>query len=680
MLQQRCSRLESMLKALYPQVNLDDYVGPPIDHEDFDLRSYQEQLRALSIPEFPTIKPLPPSRIPSHSPITPSSLDSTEQLEESDEEDIPVTKSVARGYALNGMEIGGVGWRHHGKTSGAHLLCHYQEIKGHTHGNVDFFESLGRHRTEPLWRIPEWEYSVTEAGLHPLDYSDWPDQGLDQQLIGAYFDHVNINLPLLNWALFQREYDAGLWKTNHRFGRVCLLIFACGSLFFKTPATLWPSPPSHENDPIRLSYSSGWKYLLMALNMGENSVRMPDLYQLQSQTLICYFMQAGTLPHFIAAGAGSALRSTQELGIHLKQVLDKLDPTTKELYKRAFWCLYHLDRYNSATLGRSVAMTERDFNVPFPEDVDDEYWVLEGGGVMRQPEGKVSKVAAFIQMLKLDQILGKVLGQLYPARKADSDTANRRAVAVELDLALAEWAKNVPSVLRWDPDHSNYTLLQQTSCIWGFHWFIKILLHRNLIPPRPNVATIDQISSLAECVAAALSISSITSATLQRGRLEGCQPGKSLDIFLMVPSWLAATVLLVSIYTMNNTATERQRAVNGIKMSLEASKELGALWKLAAKTGDFLEQYLRDIENHNGDKSSRSDTVPNPTKLVAYATSQWSASSPDSEEVSQRGLFNSWLKMNMFEAQIAGMNNMSLGNGEETFGEEWWERMLSNQM
>ncbi|WVQ70573.1 hypothetical protein IAR50_000092 [Cryptococcus sp. DSM 104548] len=680
MLQQRCSRLETMLKAdeVYPHISLDDYVGPPIDHEDFNLRSYQEHLRALSIPEFPAMKPLHPPHAPVQNPSIPSPPDSTERLEESDD-DLPVTNSVARGYSLSVMRLGGVQWRHHGKTSGAHLLCHYQELRGHADGHADFFESLGRHRTEPVWRIPEWESSVSEAGLYPLDYSDWPGEGLDQQLISAYFDHVNVNLPLLNRPLFQRQYDTGLWKTHQRFGKVCLLLFACGALFFKTPATLWPSPPSHGQDSIWLSYSSGWKYLMMALNLGENSVRMPDLYQLQSQSLICYFMQAGSLPHFAAAGAGSALRYTQELGIHLKQVVEKLDTVTRELYKRAFWCLYHTDRHSCATLGRSVAMADIDFDISFPEAVDDEYWPLEGCGAVKQPEGKVvSRVSAFIEMLKLDQILGKVLVQLYPARKDASGAANRRATAVELDQAMNEWAENVPRVLRWDPDRSNYTLLQQTSCIWVYHSYIKILLYRNLIPPRPNFATINQISSLSECVAAALSISRIASAVLHRGTLEGCQPGKSLDIFLLNPIWLAATTLLVSIYTVDHTATEKQRAVNGIKMCLEATRDLGATWKLAAKTCDFLEQYLREIGDHDEGNDSQGKTSGD--AVAAYAGSEGADSSSSSEERSRMGLFNSWLRMNMFEAQMADMNNLSLGNGEETFGEDWWERMLNNQM
>ncbi|WVQ76607.1 hypothetical protein IAR50_006280 [Cryptococcus sp. DSM 104548] len=695
MLEQRCSRLEMMLQEVYPDINLDDFVGPSLELESFDLESYQEELRALSIPDYPTLKSLHPIPPPLPRPLSPQRTntlkDSVSLIKESGgdryDEEIEHTSddSAAVASSLRKLKIHQVQWRHHGRASGAHLVCHYQDLKQEAGESGNIFETLSRNKREDFWQVPEWELFVSEVGQNPLDYSIWPEKGLDQQLINAYFDHVNIILPLLNRPLFQREYDTGLFKTQQRFGRVCLLIFACGARFYNATETFWPPElssargRSRDYDSQWLPYSAGWKYLRMALRMGHNPLHMPDLHELQSQVLICCFIQASTTPQMSAHLAGSALRSSQELGIHLSSVLERLEPIERELYKRAFWCLYHQDRYSCAMVGRSVAMADIDLDAPFPEDVDDEYWAIDGRASFRQPVGKVSKVAMFIQLLKLDQILGKVLQLLYSARQGRGRRATNRASAIELDSALEQWADNVPDTLRWDASRSNFTLFQQTSCIWAYHGFVKMLIHRNFIPPKRKVATTDQLSSLASCVTAALSVCSISQAVLQRGRQECCQPGHSLDVSFKIPSWLAGIILLVSIYSVEQTAVERQRAEEGIRACLAASRELEVIWKQGGKVSDFLAQFLIEAETLNGKRLEVSNTRKDPessNEPVARAFAASSETMPadpgsTNDREAQKKLFQSWMRRNTFESQLLNMDRRSGEAESEEIGDSW---------
>ncbi|ODN88495.1 hypothetical protein L198_06767 [Cryptococcus wingfieldii CBS 7118] len=564
MLEQRCSRLEMMLQEVYPDVNLDDYVGPPLDFEDFDLDSYQEELRAFSIPGYPSLKPLHP--VPSPLPASPSSpepsnalIDSVSFIRESDRgkslDEIEHTgdDSVVVVNSLRRLQYQHVRWRHHGRTSGSHLVRHYQDLKQDAGESGNIFEKLSKDKREDFWQVPEWEQFVSDVGQNALDYLIWPENGLDQQLINAYFE----TFPSSIGISFRRSTTRACGKASRGLG------VATG--------TFWPRGLSatqgqnRDYDEQWLPYSAGWKYLRMALHMGHNPLYMPDLHELQSQVLICYFLQSSTTPQMSAHLAGSALSSSQEIGIHLTTVLERLEPTERELFKRAFWCLYHFDRFSCAMVGRSVAMTDNDQDAPFPEDP-------EG-------KGKVSKVAMFIQLLKLDQILGKVL---YSSRQEGSRQATRRTSAIELDLALEEWADNVPEALRWDPNCSNFTIFQQTSCIWGYHGFVKMLIHRKFIPPKRKVGTIDQLSSL----------TSISKAVLQRGRQEDCQPGHCLDVSFRLLSWLAGTILPVSIYTVEQTAIERQAAEDGIRACLAASRELEIIWKQGGK-------FLKETETPN---------------------------------------------------------------------------------
>ncbi|ODN75146.1 hypothetical protein L202_06351 [Cryptococcus amylolentus CBS 6039] len=699
--------MEGMLKSVFPAVNLDDYVGPAPVAADFDLEVYQAKLRALSIPDDPSPVASPAdSSLPSDTP-SPEHVPDVESEEYSyvpDTSSAPVVKSLTR------LKDNDIHWRHHGKAASSHFILHFQELKHQSGEQSNFFEALGEHKRQDFWHVPEWEVFIMDVGLNPLGYSVWPDEGLDQQLINAYFDHVNVHLPLLNRHIFQRDYDSGLWKSQQRFGRVCLLIFACGSRFFSNPGTFWHPAFSKTQGTGKdysapwLQYSAGWRYLHMALHMGQNPVRMPDLYELQAQALICHFLQAGTEPARVATIAGSALRSAQDIGIHSKVVLERLQPADRELYKRAFWCLFHLDRQGCTMLGRSVAMADSDYDVPFPEDLDDEYWSLAGGVMLQQPSGRISRVRVFIEVLKLDQILGQVLQLLYASRKTTRGPTTRRAAAMELDATLDAWVSSIPPSLRWDPHRTNHTLFRQTATLWTLHAYIKMLIHRNLIPPRRNVATHDQLSSLASCVTAALSICSISDSVLSRSLKEGSKPGQALDISALFPAWLAGIVLLISIYAVDQTPLERRRAENGIRACLRAARELEVNWKLGGKIADFIEQFLRESggldSQREAERRAFRQESGTPTKPV-YASPQGHESGVQeqgqgqgqgqgsSEKEAQRKLFESWVRMNTFENQLKGMKKVTLGQGEDGQGagegqgegdEDRWGRVSGNQM
>ena len=110
-----------------------------------------------------------------------------------------------------------------------------------------------------------------------------------------------------------------------------------------------------------------------------------------------------------------------------------------ELWKRAFWCLVYLDRVSSITLGRSPALHDEEwallpyqakriglltlfafsFDVDFPIDCDDEYWIPSDGGVpFKQPPRIPSKITFFNLSNKLNQITSLVLRTIVSSQYA----------------------------------------------------------------------------------------------------------------------------------------------------------------------------------------------------------------------------------------------------------------------
>ncbi|WVF72208.1 hypothetical protein IAT40_007020 [Kwoniella sp. CBS 6097] len=625
-LEQRCGRLERMLHQLHPSIDLNEYVGPPLDREEFDLATYQETLRSLNIPQYPSIKPLPAKRSASvsssapspaagaaspsnqvlgHSPWRPYQKDPKQAVDPDEmSEEADMHMYLAKG--MQKLNIREAQWRYHGKASGAHLMRTFHDLKYHNQpikDGKDFLDDVSKSKRMQFWQIPEWELVIANEGIRPLDPAIWPASGLDIELINAYFEHQNLHLPLLNKILFRRQYDAGLWKTNGWFAKVCLMIFANGSRYVDDDDVYWPvdlALTEEGKERLRTDkdgtrrYSAGWKYLLEVLRMGRSLMQGPNLYEFQCQVLLCLFLQGSAVPHVMWLLSGVGLRSAQEIGIHIRSTLFHVDPIERALYNRAFWCLYHIDRINCAGIGRSVALQDSDFDADYPIDVDDEFWDTGDSELdFKQPEGAgVSSIAAFVQTLKLDHILGATLRTIYavnqqPEQKADA--AAQRAIVVELDSALNSWADEVPDELRWDPTRTDYHLFQQSAVLYVHYYYCQILIHRPFIPTpkNPDSAAVS-LPSLAICANASRSICNIIDVTLRRGRASGLLPGRCLHPSFMLPSWMATILLLINIYSGKQSPAERERAITDIRRCITVSKEMEVVWRMAGKMTDMI--------------------------------------------------------------------------------------------
>ena len=611
-------------------------VGPPVDREDFDQGSYQDSLRQLQIPPWPQTKSVsvspqtrargsssPPAHVAASAPspsaqvLGPSPWEVYEQdpnrppaspqpdVQFSAEPELPDANAVIA-QAMHKLDIKDGSWRFHGKASSHHLILAFNEMREAV-GGRDLLDGVNKEKRQEYWHVPEWEIVVAHHGLNALDLSVWPESGLDQDLIDAYFKYTNFNLPLLNRLVFQKQFDAGLYKTSHDFAKVCLMVFANGSRFVDDERVYWPRDAAmteEGKERLRtdsdgtLRYSAGWKYLRSILEMGRSIMQGPNLFDFQSQVLICSFLYGTAVPHLTWIVSGLGLRAAQEIGIHVRSVLLHAHPTERALYSRAFWCLYHIDRTHSAGIGRSVALQDSDFDADYPIPVDDEYW--DTGDPERdfqQPPGTLSKVAAFVHTLKLDHVIGATLRTIYAINKLperQADPSAQRAIVVELDSALNSWADAVPDGLRWDPSRADQQLFEQSATLYVHYYYCQILVHRPFIPLKNNTPSIG-LPALAICANASRSICNITDTVLRRGRQLAMLPGRILSVNFMLPSWIAAIVLLICVYSGDQQQAERERTIGDIKKCLAAMREIELTWRQGGKLTDVLMELTRDL-------------------------------------------------------------------------------------
>ncbi|KAK4687480.1 hypothetical protein P7C73_g2646, partial [Tremellales sp. Uapishka_1] len=628
-----------LMRQLHPDVDFTPCLGPPLDREEFDLAMYQDTLSSLHIPPYPAMKPFV---LPSHTTITspapapsPSlrmigpapwrsyDQDTNRPASVDEEEKNEARMHVNYAKALAKLNVGDEHWRFLGKASGAHMIRALNDLKSGSDED-HFLETLKRHQRAQYWQVPEWETVISLEGLAGVDWTVWPEPGLDLALIDAYFTYANIHYPLLNRVIFENQYLDGYYRSSSAFAKVCWMVFANGARFVDDDRVYWSvdeATTEEGKERLRadkdgtLKYSAGWKYLRALRKMGKSWLQLPSLPEIQCQVLICMFLMGNAVPHLTWLACGAGLRASQEIGIHVRATLLHADPIERALYNRAFWCLYHIDRISCAAIGRSVTLHDSDFDADYPIAVDDEYWQTGDSELdFRQPESAgVPKIAGFIHLLKLDYVLGAALQTIYAINKTPEqrgDTASQREIVVELDSALNSWADSVPDALRWDPSRQNQTLFGQSAILFAHYHYCQILIHRPFIRTNRHPLQNVKFPSLAICSNAARSIANILDAVLRRARQLGTLPGRSIDVCFTLPAMTAAAILLIGVYSGQQHAAEREKTLQDVRKCIFATQEVELSWRQAGKMTDLMTALVSD-EYLNSDHRQLQTELPN---------------------------------------------------------------------
>ncbi|WVQ76604.1 hypothetical protein IAR50_006276 [Cryptococcus sp. DSM 104548] len=682
MLEEQCGRLKALLSQAFPNVDLCTYVGPELDAETYDHTAYTQALASLQIPPYPSVKPLPapsPSPAPAEAPgsgsistsMLPRTGDPVRRAKDDDEQEKQTAEELSLARFMSRIHARGVPERSHSKPSPAFLVCQLKEYRKASAQNPQLMESLEKTRRSQFWEIPQWETDMADEGLRHADWSVWPPKGLDKLLIDSYFDHVDRFLPLLNRYRFQHEYDRALWRSHYGFSRVCLMVFANGAKFVQDHRVRLSQEESLETSGT--NFTAGWKYFRAFIDMGRNPLQSPTLFDLQACVLLCQFLQGSTTtPYNLPIVYSTGISTAQELGLHIRSLMVHVNPVERELYVRVFWCLYHIDRHSSVFFGRPMAMRDVDFDIDYPRDVDDEYW--ESG---LQPPGKISRVAAYIQVLKLDRIIGNILQSIYTANPSrDTDFANSYQMQGQmLDATLNRWLADVPLVLRWDPAACpDFFSLQQSANLLLYFYYCKSLVYRSYVVPGLN-APEHTLMPLAACLATARSISDIIHTTLLRGRQAGVAPGHALNVSFMLPAWSAGMILLYSLSFVQDSSGEKDKMLSMMRQLTEATRDMEVVWKQAGKITDFFEHLTKEVGKPRASTWRSSEGGVRAQPLIPLYVINSSPHDLPQGQPQSPDILEAWMKMDAFEFQMLGMGAGDAGAEPD---DEWWVKLYDH--
>ncbi|KAH8678620.1 fungal-specific transcription factor domain-containing protein [Tricladium varicosporioides] len=299
----------------------------------------------------------------------------------------------------------------------------------------------------------------------------WSSEG--QTLIDAYFNRVQIFIPMLDEPSFRADYLNG---RRHDGPWLALLnmVFAMGSIV-----------ATKSDDHSHINYYNRAKD-----HMGIDSFGSGHLETLQAFILMGgWYLHYINRPNMANAVLGAALKMACAMGLHRESLPEQGSGghLIMEQRRRTWWSLFCVDTWATTTLGRpSMGRWGPGITIRSPEESNDLKIMGQNNGIIPMIENiKFAKISTEIQ---------DVLAQS-PLLRIDH--------IAELDRQLTSWYENLPWVLRsTEPcPESIYT----ARCIMKWRYQnLRIVLHRPVLLNLANSgneahASQEEIAVVAKC-------------------------------------------------------------------------------------------------------------------------------------------------------------------------------------
>ncbi|KAI8888614.1 hypothetical protein K501DRAFT_18319 [Backusella circina FSU 941] len=361
--------------------------------------------------------------------------------------------------------------RYLGKSSGYYLL---QNSKTYQNGAFHF----GTYGNKPKKRKPS-----------RVDPFELPPKDLSEHLIILYFTHFYPFLPLF----FKRQ----LYSIDPIAPLLLNAIYAIASRISPDPRV--------RSDPASAS-TAGDVFFDRAERLLDESYDQPSISTVQALLLLSIHQHGAMKSARAWLYSGMAFRMAQDLGLHRNCDHWNIPPDECERRKRVFWCCFIVDRLSSAMYGRATTFEPKDCDVPFPS-VDDTEPI---------PDSNISILDTFIHLIRICDILGHVLKNIYYVRSLQNMTQKQvEQVLTTWNRKLHQWSSQLPESLNPNSSHLPTAVCQ----LHMIYHTTVILLHRPFLQSNQSLIQ-NPLPSSSVCVSAADSILSMVSSLLAENRIK----------------------------------------------------------------------------------------------------------------------------------------------------------------
>ncbi|KAL9612286.1 MAG: hypothetical protein Q9167_003109 [Letrouitia subvulpina] len=472
-LEHRLLKAESMLKDVFPNVNLDD---PKLIAE-------KPQLMPMNIKQEEgsprTNQAVTAAARPSNSP-------ESEGLEKDS-----LLESMVNEVGLLDLDDQGH-WDFYGQSSGLIFLRRMREQFGDMMGNLDgnglpFMKSS---------RMSESNGSPNPLAGHvshsrELSTDHLPAESCARKLCGCALDDATAIMRFVHQPSFYKMFDKiyatrpeNFTDKEHQFLPLLFSVLALGCLFAKAEESMLQS----------YGYES-------AIDQG----------QVKAESF---------------ASAYGSLRSAVRMGLH-RSVSVNFNPIDREVRKRLFWVIRNMDTYVGAMLGLPMLLSDDDIDQEVPLEVDDD--CITETEVKPMPSGRISLMTAANAHSRLVKILPKTVKYIYPlhnTRKHPGQTSVvSHAKIREIEQDMQQWMEDLPMGLR-PGGEAPPELVRVQHLLRMAYGHIQMLLYRPFLHYASRTIQAKSPDSrsyacAAACVSVSRNVIHITTEMKKRGLLNG---------------------------------------------------------------------------------------------------------------------------------------------------------------
>ncbi|KXH49855.1 fungal specific transcription factor domain-containing protein, partial [Colletotrichum simmondsii] len=346
------------------------------------------------------------------------------------------------------------------------------------------------------------DQNVLHFGSHPLaprmssvppEALELPTKALADELVKAYFVHINRGIPIVDEEFFMKKYNNT--ETNEDFARQRPLSLLLLNAILLVGAHVL----SNEREELKALKAVFFKRAKALFDC-----RFEQHRETYLQAAILLTWQCDDLEDVISNSwywIGIAARTAYGMGMHRDATPSGLNVMDKRLWRRLWWTLYQYDVLVSMAHGRPQAISLDDSDVPLIQECH-----LED-----TPEAEASFI---VQHTQLCIIFAKVMRKRVALRCKEGEKAEATRKA---DIALAELVTNLPERLQLSSGNPD---IWQSMFHITYNNFL-ILLHRP--PPRavPGPSSVEASTDLTICSDAAATIASIFESLRKREMLAG---------------------------------------------------------------------------------------------------------------------------------------------------------------
>lgn len=345
--------------------------------------------------------------------------------------------------------------------------------------------SLINKRRLEYWFVHENE---EDSYMEPYTAQDFGNDRLMYYFVDIYFKKVNSTFPLLNRLLFLEQLPER--KLERKFASVLILVCALGALYCNDKGVSLPNMEPQD-------FLAGSSYLQIYKMKAPNyTLSATNLLDVQALILLQMYIQRSSHLQSSMNLNSSALSISLDIG--LDQFPKFQDSIQKETSKRAFFCIYLMDRSLSAAFGRRTMLKDKDFKFELPQPL-----VQENGF------GEQATVLYFSHMIKLYQILGEI-NHLFGKPKKSNEKLNISKAVAGMSSKLNQWLDEVPEQLKYNKNTQDDLIFQLMSNLRIAFYNIQISMYRKFVPhPRSTKFSQFKIQSLMICTNAARSMLSL---------------------------------------------------------------------------------------------------------------------------------------------------------------------------